>query len=249
VLEDLAYSSAWVAMAAGALSAAAALAMGARPDPWAVTVAVAGTWVVYNVDRLRDLERDRATTPRRSAFVAAHRRILTVLTAGAAALGAVGAAVLGPGCILLLAPVLALGLLHRRLKQVPFAKSVYVTAAWLAVVVGLPALAADAPVLVGRVAGVLGCALFANAIASSARDVEAAAELIGTEPMLWTSRAVAALGVLLGLTSPPPVRVLSVVPVATLATLIPFRRGERYGLLIVDGALLAGAAAAVVWLW
>lgn len=249
MIEGLVYSSVWVAMAAGALSAAAALAMGARPDPWAVTVAVAGTLAVYNVDRLRDLERDRDTLPRRSAFVAAHSRSLAGLAAGAAALGALGAAVLGPGCVLLLTPVLALGLLHRRLKHIPFTKSVYVTAAWLAVVVGLPALAAERARSVGWVAALLGCALFANAVASSARDVEAAAARFGAGPVFQVARAVAALGALLGLAAPPPVRPLMLVPVATLATLIPFRGGERYGLLVVDGALLAAAAAAAFRLW
>jgi hypothetical protein len=118
ILDAVAFSSIWVAAAAGALCASAALAMGVTPTFSVAGIAVSGTLFVYNVDRLRDLDRDRATTPERSAFVERNR-------------------------------------------------------------------------------GILGSAIFANAIASKARDAEAA--------------------------------------------------GERYGLIVVDGALLAGALLAVGW--
>ena len=47
-------------------------------------LAAAGTLVVYNVDRLRDLEKDRLTAPARSAFVERWRGPLLALTAAAA---------------------------------------------------------------------------------------------------------------------------------------------------------------------
>ena len=67
ILDAVAFSSVWVAAAAGALCAAASLAMGVTPAFSVAGIAVSGTLFVYNVDRLRDFDRDRATTPQRSA--------------------------------------------------------------------------------------------------------------------------------------------------------------------------------------
>jgi hypothetical protein len=245
LVDALAFSSLWVAAAAGALCAAASLAMGAAPALPVVGIAVAGTLFVYNVDRLRDVERDRATTPERSAFVARHRGALTGLAGAAVATSLAFALRVGAGPALLLLPVLAAGLAHRRLKRIPFAKSAYVTAAWLLVVVALPAVAGPATANAAWTAGVLGAAVFANAIASNVRDAEAAVARVGARPALNAARALAGVGVLLGAAAPPPVRPLLAVPLATLATLLAFREGERYGLIVVDGALLAGALLAV----
>ncbi len=41
---------------------------------------------------------------------------------------------------------------------------------------------------------------------------------------------------------------IDAVPAATLAVLVPFRTGERYGPVVVDGALLVGAAIAIAWM-
>ncbi len=240
-LDALAFSSVWLAAAGGALCAASSLAMGFPPALPVVAIACAGTLVVYTVDRLRDLERDRATTPARSAFVARHARVLTGL-ATAATLVALGlAGTLGTRPVLLLAPVLALGLAHRRLKRLPFAKAAYVAAAWLAVVVGLPAVVAAGETNLRWVAILLAAALLANAIASNVRDGEAAISRLGPRRPLRIARALAALGAL----APPPVRPLAAVPAAILAALLGFRPSERYGLIVVDGALLAGALVAI----
>ena len=251
ILEMLVFSSAWVAAAAGALCAAAALGMGLQPLLPAVAVAVAGTLVVYNVDRLRDLERDRATAPRRSAFVERHYGVLVGICVASLAVAASLVLALGPRAPAVLVPVLVLGLLHRRLKGIAYAyaKAVYITAAWLAVVVGLAAALGPSAARVGWVAAILGPALFANAAASSVRDAEAAAERLGPAPVLWTARISALLGVVLGALAPAPVRPLAAVPLLTLAVLLPFRPDERYGLLVVDGALLVGAVLAIGWLW
>jgi hypothetical protein len=195
ILDAVAFSSIWVAAAAGALCASASLAMGVTPTFSVAGIAVSGTLFVYNVDRLRDLDRDRATTPERSAFVERNRGILVALTAAAGLVSLAFAFSVGPGPTLLLLPVLAAGLAHRRLKRMPFAKSAYITAAWLLVVVGVAA----------------------------------------------------ALGMLLGAAAPPAVRPLIAVSLATLAALVAFRAGERYGLIVVDGALLAGALLAAGW--
>ncbi len=245
LLDAIAFSSLWVAAAAGALCAAASLAMGTTPEPSVVAIAVTGTLFVYNVDRLRDLERDRATTPQRSDFVVRHGRILMVVTGMAGLLSLIFATALRPLGIALLGPVLAVGLFHRRLKRFPSAKSIYITAAWLVVVVGLPASAGQAPTDVGWTAAVLGLALFANAITANIRDTETTLTRFGRRESLATARGLAGLGTLVALVATPSIRPLFAVPLATLASLAAFRGDERYGLIVVDGALILGAALAI----
>ena len=234
-LDALAFSGLWLGSAAGALCGAATLAMGSRPALASMGIAAAGTLVVYNIDHLRDLNRDRATTPARTAFVESHVPHVVILLTAAALTSVPFALVLGAPSALLLAAVLGLGLAHRRLKQLVFAKPVYLTAAWLAVVVGVPALAGDPVSDVAWVAATLGAALFANAMASNIRDEEGAVPWLGPRRALWIARALAALGGILAVSAAPPaVRPLAAVPLATLLALLPFRSGERYGLIVVD---------------
>ncbi len=77
------------------------------------------------------------------------------------------------------------------------------------------------------------------------RDGEAAIAHLGPRLPLRIARALATLGIVLGAFAPPPVRPLAAVPAATLASLLGFRPSERYGLIVVDGALLAGALLAI----
>jgi hypothetical protein len=209
------------------LCAAATLAIGGVIEPAALALAGAGTLIVYNVDRLRDLERDRDTSPQRTRFVERWRLGLSGLVLAAGVAAAWFAWTLGPGVALLLAPAAALGLAHRRLKHLPYLKGPYIAAAWVTVVLGLPWLLTSAPRNVAWTAALLFCAVLANALASSARDDEAAA-------------AGATLAALL---APEAARHLLPIPGLTWLALLRFRDDERYGLLILDGALLAGAAA------
>jgi len=62
---------------------------------------------------------------------------------------------------------------------------------------------------------------------------------------LRIARGCAALGIACALAAPTGVRPLGLVPLATLAALVPFHPGERYGLVTVDGALLIGALGAL----
>jgi hypothetical protein len=144
--------------------------------------------------------------------------------------------------------VLALGMLHRRLKRVLLLKPAYLTASWIAVTVGLPALSAGTPPPAPRLAWVIAVqtlAVLANAIASSVRDREGAATLIGAPRALALAQLAAWSGVAVATIAPAPVRPLVAVPLATAAALAGFRDGERYGLVVVDGALVVGAAAAL----
>ncbi len=244
-LGPIVFSSAWVAAAAAALSAATALAMRARPSASALALAFCGTFVVYNVDRLRDLPRDRKTSPLRSAFVTTHRRALTAITALAGAASVALAFQLGPRAIALLAPVLAAGLLHRRLKRFGWWKPVYVSAAWTAVVVGLPAAIAVGPRHLPWIGAIVGATVVANVIASNLRDGEAFSARFGARVPLRVASGFAAFASLCGVAAPDAVRPLLLVPLLTLAALAKFRADEHYGLVVVDGALLLGALLAL----
>ena len=246
LLELLAYTSLWVAAAAGALCAAAGRALGAEPAPATLAIAAAGTLFVYNVDRLRDVERDRATSPRRTAFVERWRGALVAL-AGAAALAAAGLAlVAAPRAIALLAPVAVLGLAHRRLKRFAWWKPFYVSAAWTAVVVGLPAVTAERVRNLPWVAAIVAAAILANVIASNLRDREApAAARFGARVPIRLARGLALAAAAIALAAPDGARALAPIPLATLAALAAFRPTELYGFIAVDGALLVGALLAL----
>ena len=247
MLDALVFSSVWVAAAAGALATACSFAMGVPASIPAIGLAFAGTLVVYNVDRLRDIEPDRATTPQRSAFVDRHGGGLALLAIGAGLASLVFALFAGPRVWLLLAPVLVLGLFHRRIKHLTFGKTAYITTAWVAVVVVVPAAIDPDATAIGWAAAFAASAIFANAIACDIRDREVAAALLGERRALFVARACAAGGCLLGLVAPAPARSLVALPLATLLVLLPFRPSERYGLVAVDGALLAGALVAAAW--
>ena len=236
-------SSLWLAATAATLCAAATLAIGGTIDPAALALAGAGTLIVYNVDRLRDLERDRKTSPQRTRFVERWRRGLIGLVLTAACAAAWFAWTLGPAVAVLLAPAAALGLAHRRLKHLPYVKAPYVAAAWVTVIVGLPWLSTPAPQNVVWAVSLLFFAILANALASNVRNGEAAAARVGRARALGWARALAALTTLAALFAPAAARSLLPIPGLTWLALLGFRADERYGLLILDGALLAGAAA------
>jgi len=244
-LDALAFSSLWVAAAAGALCAASARAMGLTASAATLGLAVCGTLVVYNVDRLRDLDRDRATTPLRSAWVEAHRPWMVATTGIAMLLAFLLALRAGGRAIALLAPVLLLGTLHRRLKRFALWKSFYITLAWVAVTVGLPAVTGPAPRHVGWTTAALFATILANVIVSNVRDGEAVSALLGEGVPLRIARGCAVLGIACALAAPTSVRPVGLVPLATLVALVPFHPGERYGLVTVDGALLFGALGAL----
>jgi hypothetical protein len=196
------------------------------------------------IDRLRDLERDRCTAPERSAFVAVHQPHLRGLAAlsGCTALGL--AAALPWQSLAAPAAALPLALLHRRLKRFDLAKATYVTAAWVAVTTGLPAGLPGAESSL-QVALALGLAVLANAIASNVRDEEAGAARFGQARVLRAAHAAALAAIAVPLLGPAPVRPLAAVGVLTWLALHRFRRTERYGLGVIDGALVAGALASL----
>lgn len=246
LLDALVFSGVWVAIAAASLAVAASRGLGAPADARVAALAFAGTFAVYGVDRLRDRARDAAQVPVRSAFVERHRATLVAAVAFATAVVAGSALALGPAVIALAAAAGAIGLLHRRLKERILFKAGYVALVWVLVVACVPAAVAGASAsATAWVAAVLGLALLANAIAFNVRDREAFAARIGRRRALALARGWALLGVVVAALAPPPVRPLGVVALATLVSLLGFRGDERYAHVAVDGALIAGAAAAI----
>jgi hypothetical protein len=102
VVDALAFSGVWVALAAATLTAAAGAALACPAGPAVLVLAFAGTLAVYTLDRLRDVARDRATAPTRTAFVVRHR---AGLTAAALVASGVAVALLGPAAVRPLAAV------------------------------------------------------------------------------------------------------------------------------------------------
>ena len=252
-LQVLAFSGLWVGAVAAGLVLACGLAvapgLGALERSAGMALAFAGALVVYNVDRLRDLERDRETAPMRSRFVEQHRTGVVALTGGAALACPPLAWPLPPPVWGLCAAVLAFGLLHRRLKDRARFKIVYVTLAWLSVAVGLPGLSAgwaslDLPAAV-RVAAVCAPAIAANLIASDLRNAVGPSDPAGR---LRAARLLAAAGTALPPLLATPVWPLAAIAAAELASLCVFRHDEHYGHVAVDGALLAGSLLAALLL-
>ena len=205
--------------------------------------------MIYNIDHLRDLRRDYRTAPARTAFVRRHRRALTLLTLLAALLAVLSAALLNPIASASLAPILALGLLHRRLKRRRAVKVVYTAVAWIGVTVLFPSLIGPQHHQWPRIALGIGLALLANSLVSSAKARRHSRPARSAFPpgVLPGGRALAAAGALLlafgGNTAAP--RPLAAVPLATLLALLRPQRSERYLLTVVDGALLAGSLLAL----
>jgi hypothetical protein len=241
LLDALVFSNLWMAAAAGALVAAASRAMGTAIRPEAVGLAFAGTLVVYNLDRLRDLHRDRHASRDRSAFVAEHESRLIGLSGAAAAASLYFGARAGWPAALILVPILGAGLFHRRLKRFENTKIGYIAASWTCVGFGLPAVLAPDAQNLHWVAAILAATMVANVIAFNVREEGACIERVGRRRALQVARVCAGIGVVLGALAPSPSDALIAIPLATLLALVGYRPTERFSPLFVDGALLAGS--------
>jgi len=252
LLEILAFSGLWTALAAGALTWAGGIFLlpPAGPPHLGLVCALAfsGTLAVYGVDRLRDIDRDHQTSPRRSAFVDRHRLILMGLSAGGLALGLWTAWALPPTTWFLCAAIGATGLLHRRLKGRSDRAWLYVALAWTGVTAGLPALllASESalPIRSVTLGFSLLLALGSNALASEQRGLIYNAQ---TATTLRAARRWAAAATALPLVLPGSPAMAALGATMWLAVAF-FRPTERYGLIALDGALLVGALLAAVWM-
>ena len=244
VLDALVWSSAWVAAAAAAMTGASSLALGHEPAPAVLLLAVAGTLVVYTIDRLRDVERDRDTSPERATFVERHRHWLVTQTAVAAILAAAAGWAAGWRVVALAAGVAALGLFHRRLKRFAWAKPAYLTGAWTAVCAGFPAAHAGTWEGLLPVAVAIGATVQANVALSNLRDDEALAARLGQRRVLGIASGFLLMALAAAWLGGPSTRPLAALPLLGLGPVLFFRPSERYGAVIVDGALVVGGAIA-----
>jgi 4-hydroxybenzoate polyprenyltransferase len=244
-LDALLWSSAWLALTALCLTAAASRTLGLDPEPGILGLAFGGTLAVYVIDRVRDLAHDRRTAPERAAFVDRNRRALLVLAGLGGGAAAAAGLTLAPRTLTLAAVVGALGLAHRRLKRFAAAKPVYLTFAWTAVPVGLPAAQNPGFEGLGWVAAITASAVLANVALSNLRDREALAGRFGAKRTLRFAGASVLLGLAAALLGPAAVRPLAALPLAMGAAVLGFRPSERYGAGVVDGALLVGSLVAL----
>ncbi len=244
LVDAIAWSSAWVAAAAATLTGAAFLALGARPDPWVVTLAVTGTLVVYSIDRLRDLKRDRATAPERTAFIERFRSALMFQIFAAAAFALLAGWVAGPRVLAVAGAVAVLGLAHRRLKRFAWAKPAYLTGAWTAVCAGMPAASIGSATGLFPVALAIGATVQANVALSNLQDHEALAARLGRRRVLGLALLLLAVAAAAAWSGGAATRPLLALPVVSLPVVALFRPSERYGAIFVDGALVLGGAIA-----
>jgi 4-hydroxybenzoate polyprenyltransferase len=251
-MEGLAFSGGLAAAIGAALSGAASLAIGA-PDAltWAILTA-SGTFIVYALDRLRDVDRDGVTSPLRTAFVVRNRKRLYAAV-GLTAIGFVVALLDAPRSIVLLCIAIGgIGLLHRRLKENAALKVAYVSLAWVAACVGMPWFASGREHAGLWVGAILLGGLAANLIASNSRKPgppPGKAFDPGNEVMvLWVARAMAFTGIVIAVAAPETLRPLLWIPACEGLALAAFQPTERYGQFAVDGGLLLGALAATAHL-
>ncbi|MBW2385632.1 MAG: hypothetical protein JRG92_18530 [Deltaproteobacteria bacterium] len=243
LLDVVAFSGALPAVVAAALAAATGTVLVPDSQSGALAtvagLAAAGTLVIYSVDRLRDLERDRETAPGRTHFVQTHRRYVLAATVAGAAACVPLALRMPPGVWALCAGVLTLGLWHRRLKGRAPWKVLYVAAAWLGVVVGLPVVAGGGAALrpLAAVLAALGVTIAANLLASDLREHSLTR---ARQRDLAIARALAIAGTLFCLLDRRTWALIPI-PLFEALSLLGFRTSERYGLVVVDGALLVGA--------
>ena len=207
---------------------------------WAA-LAASGCFVVYGVDRLRDLDRDRHTSPRRTAFIERNLTGFRIALAAATAVLGITAVGSSTASLTLCVAIGGLGLLHRRLKRLPALKSLYVSIAWTGICVGLPWLAAPTATASDAVAltAVLFPTFWANLVASNLRDDEAAVRPTRALALARIALVLALAAALVSDTLAP----LAWIPAFELLALATFRPTEHYGHLAVDGALLAGGLA------
>ena len=156
---------------------------------------------------------------------------------GLAVLGAIGALALGwqagPWAAALCGAVLLPALFHRRIKNRAGTKVLYVTAAWVAVVVGLPALevgAVDATFRIGLIACVYTTAIGANLIASNVPRAEDRTRGQAATA-IWAARGLAGVGAVVALLALPTLAALALSAPpgeGPVVALLDARRGEVY---------------------
>lgn len=273
LLDAVLYSSAWLAAAAAAQTAASlhlgppAGALGYR----VVAMVFAATLLVYNADAVLPFKhREPAGASGRKAWQQRHRRALAGLAVGAATVA--GYFFLADGWwrhLPLLVPLAALALLYswplvrwrgraRALREVPLLKVFLIAGVWAAITVGLPVLALHRPLSEGL--GLLGqrfLLVLALAIVFDIRDygrdrragTRTFPGVLGVAGAQGLALGLLAGGMALGLwrgAAPLAVLLPGVLAAAVIAK-ADESRGDYFFALITDGVLLVQAAAYFVF--
>ena len=100
----------------------------------------------------------------------------------------------------------------------------------------------------GWVASIVGLSIFANAVASNVRDGEGAMKHVGGTIPLQFAKVAAFLACLLSAVAPGPLQCLIFIPLFTLLSLFRNLLSERYGLFVIDGALVVGSSVSFILL-
>ena len=273
LLDAVLYSSAWLAAAAAAQTAATLRLWSPITSPGYRLVAMvfAATLLVYNLDAALPFKhREPAGTSARKAWQQRHRRRLLWLAAGAAA--AAGYFFLADGWwryLPLLVPLAALALLYswplgrwqgrpRALREVPLLKGFLIASVWTAVTAGLPGLALHRPL--AQVAGLLGqrfCLVLALTIVFDVRDygrdrragTRTFPGVLGVARAKQLALVFLAASVVLGLErgAPPLAVLLPGLLTAGVVLAAEESRGDYFYALLTDGLLLVQAAAYFVF--
>ena len=98
---------------------------------------------------------------------------------------------------------------------------------------------------VALVAGILGACVHANVILSNLRDSEGLAAHFGARRARGVAAGLCIAALAAVMLGPREALGLAALPIAMGSAVAAFRPGERYGGLVVDGALLVGALPAL----
>ncbi len=268
-LDALLYSSAWLAAAAAAQTAATLhrLPPAGRAGWHLVVLVFAATLLVYNLDAALPFKHQQpAGTSARKRWQQQHRRALLLLALGAAAVA--GSFFFADGWwryLPLLVPlaVLALGYSWplgrwqgrpRALRDVPLLKVFLIAGVWTAVTAGLPAVALHLPI--GTVTGLLAqrfLLVLAVAIVFDIRDygrdrragTRTFPGVLGVGGARWLALGLLAASAGVGLArGAAPLAVLVPAVLATAVILAAEEsRGDYFFALLTDGLLLVQAVA------
>ncbi|WP_292395880.1 UbiA family prenyltransferase [Methanoculleus sp. UBA303] len=185
VLHLIVYSSLYLSVAGAAMVYVSCLLQGLPFDPVAAVILMLVTFAVYNLNRKTDEDEDAINHSERYAFTKEYGPILFRSAAAAYIIALCLSACLGYESLLVTAVPLIAGVVYsvplfpirlgfRRLKEVPFMKSLIVAFSWAVPPALLPVCHAALPA--GSAAGIVGVffflLVFTNTVVFDVRDVE-----------------------------------------------------------------------------
>lgn len=196
-----------------------------------------GTLFVYNFDHIIDIKSDRTTNPGRTRFISNNREILKLITVISGFISSCIFIIYHSAENFILIPALIFGVFHWKFKTKRVMSALYITLSWVLVVVIFP-LAQDFELNKDTlfIISILGLTFLGNALVFMADDMNPAKKL----KTVHYSKIIVFIALIFSVTSPASLKYLVFIPALTLLGLVFYREDERYHLLYLDGALLAG---------